>query len=148
MLTILISSSSTNHPPGQKKRRLKDPVPVYQKKGANNDLLFLGNTDSLSSSAGSLGVLTSDGDSPVMSQTTMQTDLLHALQILTELIVQTVGKDLTVLSGLDILLTIKEPFRDLVLKGVLDNGDDALKFFIAEFTGSVSNKSWSVVALQ
>jgi hypothetical protein len=37
----------------------------------------------------------------------------------------------------DIALTIEEPGWDLVLSGVLDNGDNSLEFFGGEFTSTV-----------
>lgn len=67
----------------------------------------------------------------------MSTDLLQALQIITELGVDTVGEDLAVLAIDDIALTIEEPGWDLVLGGVLDDGDDALELFGGQLTGAV-----------
>jgi len=64
-----------------------------------------------------------------MTETTMSTDLLQAFQIITELGVDTVGENLRVLAIDDIALTIEEPGGDLVLGGVLDDGDDSLEFF-------------------
>ena len=78
-----------------------------------------------------------------MSQTTMSTDLLQPLKIVTKLAVDTVGQDLAVLAIHDIALTIKEPGRDLVLRGVLDDGDDPLELFGSEFTGAVGRRMLS-----
>lgn len=64
-----------------------------------------------------------------MSQTTVSTDLLQALEIFTELGVDAVGEDLRVFAVDDIALTIEEPAGDLVLCWVLDNCDDALELF-------------------
>lgn len=49
-----------------------------------------------------------------MSETTVGTDLLQALKILTELAVNTVGEDLRVLAVDDVALPVKEPGGDLV----------------------------------
>jgi len=69
-----------------------------------------------------------------VTETTMSTDFLQALEIVTELGVDTVGEDLGVLAIDDIALTIEEPGRDLVLGRVLDDGDDSLEFFGGELT--------------
>ena len=57
-------------------------------------LFLLGDTDSLASAAGGLCVLTTDSNTPIVSETTVSADLLEAFQILTELVVQEVGHDL------------------------------------------------------
>lgn len=45
--------------------------------------LLLGHTDGSAPAAGSLGMLTTDTESPVVSQTTMRTNLLQSFQIIT-----------------------------------------------------------------
>ena len=72
-----------------------------------------------------------------MTETTVSADLLEALEIVTELGVDTVGEDLRVLAIDDIALSVEEPAGDLVLSGVLDDGDDTLKLFGGELTGAV-----------
>jgi len=67
----------------------------------------------------------------------MSTDLLQALEIVTELGVDTVGEDLGVLAIDDIALTIEKPGWDLVLSRVLDDGDDSLEFFGGELTSTL-----------
>lgn len=71
-----------------------------------------------------------------MTETTVSTDLLQTLQILTKLGVDTVGQNLRVLAIDDITLTIEEPGWDLVLGGVLDDGDNSLKLFGSELTST------------
>ena len=61
-----------------------------------------------------------------MPETTVSPDLLEALQILTELVVQVVGHHLTVLAVLDVHLPVEEPVGDLVLAGVLQDGHQLL----------------------
>ena len=100
--------------------------------------LLLGHTDSTTSTTGCLRVLSTNTESPVVTKTTMSADLLQAFQIVTELGVNTVGKNLAVFAIDDITLTIEEPGWDLVLSWVLDNGDDSLKFFGGKFTGAVT----------
>jgi len=58
---------------------------------------------------------------------TVGTDLLQTLEIVTELGVDTVGKDLRVLAIHNIALTIEEPGRNLVGGRGLENLDKAFK---------------------
>ena len=58
------------------------------------NLLLLGDTDGPSPASSGLGVLTADTDTPVVTQTPVGPDLLEALKILTELVVEDVGHDL------------------------------------------------------
>ena len=71
-----------------------------------------------------------------MSETTVGPDLLQSLEVVAELGVHTVCKNLVVLAVDDIALTIQEPGRDLVLGGVLDDGDDALELFRGKLTST------------
>ena len=68
-----------------------------------------------------------------MPKTTVRTDLLQPLEVVTELGVDGVGQNLAVLAIDDILLSVKEPSRDFELCGVLDNGYDTLKLIGVEF---------------
>ncbi|KAL5476493.1 hypothetical protein ACEPAI_3350 [Sanghuangporus weigelae] len=75
-----------------------------------------------------LGVLTPHTQTPEVSQPPVRTDLLQALQVVTKLRVDVVRKDLIVLPIDNILLPVEEPRGDLVLRRILDDGDDALEF--------------------
>ena len=66
-----------------------------------------------------LGVLSSNSETPVMSQTSVSTDLLETLQILTKFVVKNVSHDLGGLAILGVSLSVQEPIRDLVLSWVL-----------------------------
>ena len=77
--------------------------------------LLLGNTESLSSTAGRLGLLTSDLDAKVMAETSVLTGLLHALQIFSESSVYHIGNQLTVGAVFNATLSVQEPFRNAVL---------------------------------
>jgi hypothetical protein len=72
-----------------------------------------------------------------VTETTVSTNLLQALQVLTELAVDVVGQNLVVLAIHDVALSVEEPGGDLVLGRVLDDCDDTLKLFGCEFTGTV-----------
>ena len=74
-----------------------------------------------------------------MTQTTVGTDLLQTLQILTQLALHAVGQHLRILAVDDIALSVQEPAGDLVLGRVLNNGDDALEFFRGDLTGTEDN---------
>lgn len=71
--------------------------------------LLLGDTDSPAATTSRLGVLTTDTQAPVVSETTVSADLLQALQIVTQLRVDTVRQDLRVLAIDDIALSVQEP---------------------------------------
>lgn len=85
-------------------------------------------------------MLTTDTETPVVTETTVRADLLQALEILTELGVDTVGDDLRVLAVGDVALSVEEPGGDLVLGGVLDDGDDTLEFFGGDITSTIYQK--------
>lgn len=65
-------------------------------------LLLLAQTDSLSSSTSRLGVLTTHSQLEVVADTTVGSDLLQALQVVTQLRVEVVREDLERLSVDDV----------------------------------------------
>ena len=81
-----------------------------------------------------------------MTETTVGADLLQALQVLTQLVVQTVGEDLRVRSVLDVLLSVKEPGGDLVLGRILHDGDDALQFGNVKVTSALGQVDLGLLA--
>ena len=72
-----------------------------------------------------------------MPETTVGTDLLQPLEVVTELGVDGVGQNLAVLAVDDIALPVQEPQRNLVLRGVLDDSDEALQLVRVELSGTV-----------
>ena len=64
------------------------------RKTVNRSTLLLADTDGSSSSAGGLGMLTSDTKTPVVTKTTMGSDLLQTLQILPQLALHAVCQNL------------------------------------------------------
>ena len=66
-------------------------------------------------------MLTTDTETPVVTETTVGTDLLQALEIITEFGVNTVRENLAVLAIDNVLLPVQEPRRDFVLRRVLDD---------------------------
>ena len=75
----------------------------------------------------------------------MRTDFLQSLQILTQLAIHVVRQNLRVLSIHDIALSVEEPGRDLVLSGVLDDGDDTLEFFGSDLPSADGNRVRQVI---
>jgi len=85
-------------------------------------------------------VLSADTETPVVTETAVGADLLQALEIVAELGVDSVGEDLAVLAVDDVALSVEEPRRDLVLGGVLNDGDDTLELFGRKLTGTVMRR--------
>ena len=77
--------------------------------------LLLGDSEGLSSSTSGFGSLTSDFNVPVMTETSMFADLLHALKIFSESGVNDVGNQLTVGTILDAPLSVQEPLWNAVI---------------------------------
>lgn len=67
----------------------------------------------------------------------MVTDLLQTFKIITVLGIKNVRDDLRRLTINNILLSVKEPRRNLVLSGVLENGDNTFQFFRRKLTSSL-----------
>lgn len=103
--------------------------------------LLLADTDGAATATGSLGVLTTDTETPVVTETAVRADLLQALEILTHLAVQVVGDNLGVLAIGDVALSVQEPGGDLVLSRALKDGDDTLKLFGGKLTGAVEKET-------
>jgi hypothetical protein len=81
-----------------------------------------------------LCVLATDAEAPVVTETTVGTDLFEALEVITELRVDTVGQNLRVFAVHNVLLSVQEPRRDLELRRVLDDRDDPLQLVRVEVT--------------
>lgn len=103
--------------------------------------LLLADTDGAATAAGGLGVLTTDTETPVVTETAVRADLLQALEILTVLAVKTVGEGVGVLAVDDVALSVEEPGGDLVLGRVLEDGDNALELFGGKFTSTIETIS-------
>jgi hypothetical protein len=109
-------------------------------------LLLAANTDSLSTSTSSLGVLTADSESPVVTETTMVPDLLQTFEIITHLGIKLRRSQLAVFTVLDILLPVKEIIGDLVGTGVANNVHDSLKLLSTELTGTLGEINFCLLA--
>lgn len=82
---------------------------------ANVRSLLSGDTESSAGSAGRLGLLTSDLESPEVSETSVGSDLLQSFQIFSELGVDTVGDELGPVSITDVSLSVQEPLGNVVV---------------------------------
>lgn len=128
--------SCPNNPPTLQVKKTP-PFPFFGGDANALTTLLLGDTDGAAAAAGGLGMLTTDAEAPVVTETAMGADLLEALEIVAELGGDAVGEDLAVLAVDDVALSVEEPRGDLVLGGVLDDGDDALELFRGELTSAL-----------
>jgi len=69
-----------------------------------------------------------------VTETTVQTDTLHALQILTERLVQEIGKLLTGLAILHIAVPVEHPCWDLELLRIVDDSHNLIDLICGELT--------------
>ena len=74
-------------------------------------------------------------------------DLLHALDVVTELGVEAVGDGLTGLTVLAVSASVDEPFRDLKLLRLLDDGLDVLDLLIGQLTGAACRVCCDITAI-
>ena len=77
--------------------------------------LLSGDSQCSPGSASGLGLLSSDLESPEMSQPSVTLNLLHSFQIFSEFGVQGVGNELSVPSVSDISLSVQEPLGNVVV---------------------------------
>ena len=91
-------------------------------------------------------MLTPDTETPEVTETTVSTNLLQPLQVVTELRVDTVGQDLRVLAIDDVPLPVQEPRGDLELRGVLDDGDETFELIRVKLASAEAHGRQSPVA--
>lgn len=102
----------------------------------------------LTTTRSGLGVLTSDLQTPEVSDTSVGSDLLQSLQVISQLRLQTVSKNVEVLTGDLVFLSVQEPSWDLVLTWVLHDGDDSLQLFLGQLTGTLVQVNVSLLTDQ
>ena len=82
------------------------------------------------------GALTSlDLESPEVSESSVASDLLESLEVLSHLLVDLVRDNVGVLAVGDVLLPVEEPGGDLELRRVLHDGHDSLELVRVELSG-------------
>jgi hypothetical protein len=93
-------------------------------------------------------VLSTDSNSPPVTQTTVSPNLLKTLNIITKLSIDVLGKDLGVLSCLEILLSVQKPKGDLELTRILNDGHDLFDLISSEFSTSLVDIDFRLLANQ
>ena len=71
-----------------------------------------------------------------MSQTSVSSNLLESLQVLSELSVNTVGDELGPVAFTDISLSVEEPLGDVVVSGLGKNVVDLINVLFFQLTSS------------
>jgi len=99
-------------------------------------LLLLGDSESLSGSSGRLGALSSDLDAPPVTETSVESHLLHSLEIFSESGGSIVGNKLRVSSILDASLSVEEPLGDSVVEGLGDDIGDFVHLGLVELSST------------
>merc|ERR1719430_718289 len=99
-------------------------------------LFLLRYTNSATTTASSLSMLTSHTKTPVVTKTTVSTDFLHALKILTKLCLQAIGHNLGIFAILDVFLPVQEPLGDLVLARITHDCHNLFNLFFSHLSGT------------
>ena len=98
--------------------------------------LLLGDTESSSSSARGLGVLTLDSESPEVSQTSVLLHLLHSLEVLSQLGVEGHGDQLVVGAISGVSLSVQVPLGNVEVSGSVHDVVDFFDFGLSKLSGS------------
>ena len=80
--------------------------------------------------------MTSDLDSPVMTETSVVTHLLQSFEILSEPGVDDVGNELRPGTVLNAVLSVEEPFGDAVFKGLGEDVGDFVHLGFSELSSA------------
>ena len=99
--------------------------------------LLSGNTESSSASTGGLRSLTSDSDTPEVSETSMLLDFSHSLEILSQHGIELVRNKLAVLAVSWIVLSVEEPLWNVVVGWASNDIADLLDFFVSDLASSL-----------
>eukprot|EP01024_Parvocaulis_polyphysoides_P030760 TRINITY_DN27993_c0_g1_i1.p1 TRINITY_DN27993_c0_g1~~TRINITY_DN27993_c0_g1_i1.p1 ORF type:complete len:179 (+),score=21.00 TRINITY_DN27993_c0_g1_i1:97-633(+) len=113
---------------------------------AANSLFLSNDTDGGTSSTSGLTVLTSALKSPEVSKTSVLSNLLHSLEILSDLGIKSVGGQLHVGTVSEVSLSVKEPHGETSTDGVTDDSDDVVGFFFIKVTSSSVGVDLSLLA--
>jgi len=137
-----------SHPMLQKRKELRSVLRFgfLLLTGHQSLLLLVRDTNSASTTTSRLGVLTTDTEAPIVTETTVRADTLEALEVLTELVVETVGEDLGSLSVLGVLLSVQEPGGDLVVHGVLQDLNNLVDLLSAQLSSTATEVNLGLAA--
>ena len=93
-------------------------------------------------------MLTTHPVAPVVTDTSVHSDLLHSLDITTDGGDQHVDHALAGLAGDEISLSVHEPIRDLELLGVVDDSNKLLNLFVGHGAGAAIHVNFGLLADQ
>ena len=86
-------------------------------------------------SSGTLGVLSSDLEAPPMSESSVESDLLESLDVLSELGVEVSGGDLSELTVLEVVPLVKEPGGEPVALWLVADLGDVVDHVVGHLSG-------------
>ena len=98
--------------------------------------LLSGNTKSAAASASGVGSLSSDLELPKVTETSMAADLLEALDVFTEFGVPAIADEVRPGSVSGVLLPVKEPFGNTVLRWPGEDVADLVDFSLSELSSA------------
>lgn len=101
---------------------------------------------SLSTTTSGLGMLSPNSESPVVTETSVHTHLLQPFQVLAKSSLKTVRADVLSLTSFVVLLPVKEPVRDSVVLGGLDDVDNLFNLLVAELSSTNGSINLSALA--
>lgn len=107
-----------------------------------------GHAEDLALTSGGDGVLSSHSVAPVVTNTSVGSDLLQALNVSSDSGNQHVNNALGGLSSDEVSLSVHEPIRDLELLGVGDDGNELLDLFVRQGAGSAVQVNLRFLAKQ
>ncbi len=84
-----------------------------------------------------LGVLTADTEVPVVTQTAVQANLLHALEVFAQLSIHLLRDELSEFTILVVLLSVEEPVGNVELARVVDDGLDLINLILGQLPSAV-----------
>mmetsp|Transcript_22562 Transcript_22562/g.36276 ORF Transcript_22562/g.36276 Transcript_22562/m.36276 type:complete len:140 (+) Transcript_22562:210-629(+) len=92
------------------------------------------NTQVSSFTSGGLRVLSTDLNTPDVAKSSVETNLLHTLEVFTHFLYEFIGNALHHLVGLAITLPVEEPVWNVELVGVLKNSHNLIDLITGEFS--------------
>ena len=108
--------------------------------------LLTGDTHGLTTATRCASVLTTDTETISVTDTAVSTNLLQALQVITEIDVDGVGHGVGSLAGLGFALTVEEPGGDLPLERIGEDVAKAGDFLVGEGTSTAGNVNAGLLA--
>merc|ERR1719453_326575 len=113
-----------------------------------SSLLVLHHLHHPAATAGGLGVLTTNLESPEVTETTVVAAPFHPFQIFTQSPHEVVGESVAGLASLEFTLSVQEPSRDLELQRVGEDGDDLVDLIDGHLTGTLVQVDVALLADQ